>query len=792
MKKTLFLLLFAGALSMMAWQVDSSYRIVLPETPRDKSIGRALAEGAAGLQYALEQSGIKIPVVTEKEPVPGKKSIFIGFPDGRQYNYFDGSIRIAGQDVYLTGNDRHGFGKEGPNNSPRGYYLGSISALVKFMEAYLDVRFVLPDRSGIVPGKARDLPETLDEAVRPKLQFASGRDLGLLHDYANANYGRSSFYVYGGHSHNTAVPQKTYAQSNPEYFSLVKDKRTANDHYHGHCLSNPAVADLIYAEMLKQLDAGAETVELAQTDGNKPCECENCKELYGVSDPGEKLWIFHTRLAERLLKERPDKKVLIICYWPNIEPPKTFKKFPANVMIEITNYLDSDLAKWQGYEVPQGFLFYIYNWGYYQLEGFTPKNCEPQFLADQVRQFNAFGIKGLYRCGYGELFGLEGAGYYIYGQLWSRPEADPKALLKEYCERVFGDAAPEMERFYTLLYDRQKLTIYPPGTLKWTHVEHQKRAVGELEAPQRLLVLRYPEPVLAELESLLKAAEQKTQTPAAKWLAPRLTTEFAYLQYTAGIANCMDKLSKQADPESGRKMLELVVRRNTLIAELPKLSPQLFGVASKELLRNGGRMYGLLSFPYNLEAEALLKSNAIPCGRLWKMDSTPQLLCGDNSKFPTTLSAAVEGENLLVRFHLNREKSSELGEDKLGFYVEGAQGKIYKFQGWLDANKRVFASIREKSSTENNGGDEQLARVEPRGCSLTLRDEAEGAIAEFSVPFALIDGKPAPGTQRKFNASRLRYVPGNNKAQSVFLVWEYNPGKLNWRQDIDRYGIMEF
>ena len=112
--------------------------------------------------------------------------------------------------------------------------------------------------------------------------------------------------------------------------------------------------------MLKQLDAGAAIVQLAQGDGYQQCECENCQKLFHVSDPGEKLWILHRNLALRLLKERPGKKVIIISYGPTKYPPSTFNEFPPNVMIELCSYTEDNFKAWSKIKVPGGFTTYVY------------------------------------------------------------------------------------------------------------------------------------------------------------------------------------------------------------------------------------------------------------------------------------------------------------------------------------------------------------------------------------------------------------------------------------------------
>ena len=774
---------FIAAFSLLtacagAWQIDLSYQIVIPEKYPSPWLKAATQQGAEALQDTLSSHGIKIPVVTENKKAPGKKSIFLGGNDGRKYEYYNGSIRIDNRNIYIRGNDVPGKLKRS------GYYhdyAGSLKALTVFMERFLNARFVFPAKEGIVSGKLPQLPEKLSLDVKPRLYMGGGRYCGFfLYDLANNNFGSGSFYLHGGHSHDKAVTPQRYGKSHPEYFSLFKGKRTHTLHYHGHCLSNPAVAELIYKDMVRNLLAtGADVIEVGPTDGNVPCQCSNCLAMPGGKDPGERLWLFHFEQARRLAKDHPGKKMLIICYWPNFQPPKSVKKLPDNVMVELSSYTPASLKAWQDHTVPGGFSVYIYNWGWYDREGFAPKRCRPAELAEQVRNFVKYGIKGVYRCGFGEQFGLEGPAYYVFGKLIDAPEADPDGLLKEYCQRVFGNAAPEMEKFYQTLYDRQKITLLPLGVNRWSRMVGTKRRPGELEPPVKLNAARYPDSVMKELRSLLEAGYKKFHTPLSLKIKQRIETEFKYLELTAGIACCMETLQKKSDPAVAAKMMAQVRERNALISSLPKDKPSYFGGAAKDVIRVGGRMYGLTGFPYNIKGD-------IPaCGRTIKVNGPAQNLVD----FPHKVQLKCDDKNLYVSFLVYREKT---GEDKLSFYFGGAEGKVYRFTGWLDKNKRVFPAIRLKTSVENGGKDEVSKAVNNKGMTLTLTGKPGEWIPCFTIPWSAVGGKPAAGEKRYFNASYLEYAPDNNRKQLRSSVWEFNPARLNWRQSLDRGGIAEF
>lgn len=169
----------------------------------------------------------------------------------------------------------------------------------------------------------------------PQILYGIGRRQEMFYDIANNMFPAPWYGTYGGHSHNIAIPAAKYAKEHPEYFALIKGKRDLNPRYPAYCLSRPEVQELIYRELLQHADKGYEMVQLAQSDGFRGCECEDCRKLYGISSWGEKLWIMHAKMAERFAKDRPGKLVHIIAYGPTRTPPQTFRKFPDNVVIEL-------------------------------------------------------------------------------------------------------------------------------------------------------------------------------------------------------------------------------------------------------------------------------------------------------------------------------------------------------------------------------------------------------------------------------------------------------------------------
>lgn len=617
----LFLLsgLPAGEL-MLAEKGKSRYQIVLPDHFYDAGVRRCVNAAAKELAKAFKAgAGAEIAVVSEKNAgnCPG---IYLGNTeklrklgiDVAGFKDFEALIFVHDGNVFIAGNDRHGKWKKG-NDSYHRYLLGTVKGVVAFMEDYLHVRFLMPGEIGTeIPEISRVVvSDRLNRRITPPLQFGLGRNCTMMYDYANANCGFGTYHIYGGHSYYDAIPMKRYAETHPEYFSLSGGRRLVNRVYFGHCISNPAVAELVYREILRRLDEGAETVEVGVTDGYVPCECAACRSFGGVADPGEKLWILHRNMAQRLLKDRPGKNMMLIAYGPTRNPPRTFDEFPDNVMIELADSSPASFEAWKKIKVPRGFSVYLYNWGCYHSEGFTPKRT-PGFCAEQIRLFRKNNVRGIYRCGFGELFGLEGPVYYVFGKLIGHPEGNWNALLEEYCRNAFREAAGPMHLFYRALYGR--MDQLPSRNYNIS---------SYLSSPMTLLPLLYPWDLLSILEKNLAAAEAKAAGAKVKKRLELVRLEFNYLHSILSIMHLYNAYRIAPSQSVFDPLAEAIEKRNLLIDSLyagsgamrpfpgwPEIRP--FGGESRARLKVNGRMRATLQSPFTWNVANLRRHRILP------------------------------------------------------------------------------------------------------------------------------------------------------------------------------------
>ena len=597
----------------------SAVRIVIPAEHANPGIDKFLKDGAAVIQKGLSETlGITANVEVEGKSHNFKgTSIFLGNTkairgigiEPQNFENFNAVIATRGGDIFIAGNDRQRFGNKGRVRGNSDCILGTITGTVRFTEEFLNGRFLLPGDNGLDFVKAERLiiPEDLTKFITPRIIMGAGRANGYIYDYSNSNPGYGKFRLYGGHSYYDAVPAKKYAKSNPEYFTERSGKRSALGNH--LCISNPEVQELIYKEMLSKLDAGAEAVELAQTDGFVPCLCEKCK-AYGIpgDDYGEKLWILHRSLAERLLKERPGKKVVIICYPPNFNPPKSFNAFPDNTIIELCKYSDATFAEWKKIRVPGGFLVYIYNWGNYHISGYTPK-CPPSFIVKQARTFAANGVKGVYRCGFGELFGLEAPVYYIYGKLLENPDLNAEKLLLEFYERAYCESAAPMRSFFDALHHALELAAWNRES---RYVTSQRHLFGAVYNPE----------LMDALGKNLERAEKIAFQPKVKQRLALVRVEFEYLKSIVDVIQMYRAYRTAPNWQTFELLAKALDARNAFVAKLigPKGTVarlkefpdmRFFDGASKAWLLDNGRS-STLGAPFNWNTRMLKEKKILP------------------------------------------------------------------------------------------------------------------------------------------------------------------------------------
>jgi len=800
--------------------------IVLPDRFQHPSVEKILKESARALSEILaEGTGAKLPVIRESSLAPGQSAILLGDTrfarsqgiDTAKMKDWEAAIKVAGNRVILAGPDR-----PVSANAGNRYYLhvlSSVRAMTEFLQRYAGVRFLIPGKNGIhAPRLSRlAVPSGCDLRLLPRFKYVRRRPLDMLYEIANGYLYSTDTYLYGGHSYYTAVPAEKYWKSHPEYFRLSGTVRTP----HGNhlCISNPEVQELMLKEMAAKCDEGYEFVELAQTDGYTPCDCENCRAFGGTDDPGEKLWILHRQLAERFLKLRPEKKVLIIAYGNTFRPPTTFHSFPSNTAIELCRSTEADLKAWEKCTVPQGFNVYLYNWGGFQ--GFIPK-CTIRRLEDQFKTFSRYDVRALYLCGIGELYGLEGPQYYIFKSLMADPDRSGREILHEYCEAAFGEAKLPMEKFYTEIDDI--LAMRPAGYTKMD--------------PRGLLPGLFTPSALQLLEQNLSAAEKSARDPKVKARLKLVRTEFDFLCLTVRSVVFYNAYRFNPSWENFDQLEKEVTRRNEFLDRLfgkeekarckglpewPKV--KLFGPGvTREDARKNGSLSAAMGAPFDwdfplLRKHGILPFKSIPRAVVRRVEKVPEGFDFDKGEWARAEWMEMKGIQLAepsvpTRFKLLYDRDSlciafegadrhgrvyrSLGQDgpcwgqdafEIMLDVQGTRSAHYHFLFNFIADSRYDArsgvgkdildpDVNKSDPTWNGKWSCQVSRERDRIRALVKID-----FSSFPVP------PPSEGTVWTGNFGREEYHDGDKFPE--LLLWAPNPEARNFH-DRDKFGELVF
>ena len=831
----IFALIFCAVLTTAATDLTvaengkSTYRIVVLKGDNEK-INRFNLIAAEELHKSIkEATGASLSVSYQAQP--DTPSIFIGYGaeveqagiDSSTFKKWTYVINSDAKNIYLTGYDKSRYPLE-TSKYYNQYYLGSVKAVLEFSKKFCGTSYVLPGENGKFVAKMDKItvPANFNFTQTPQIQYCFGRSKGMTYDLANNFYSAISYGCYGGHSHDKAVPADKYFQEHPEYFALLNGKRTAHATKPQHCFSNPQVRELIYQELLEHTDKGYDWVQLAQSDGFLACECDNCRNLYGIQstltgkearkDPtwGEKIWIMHIDMAKRFAKDRPGKKLVILAYGPTKAPPKSIKKFPENVIVELCNNSPEDFAQWNQTDVPGGFVTYIYNWGYYHAEGFTPKRT-PQFCQEQLKLFTQNNVRGIYRCGGGEELGLEGPVYYIYGQLLTNPNADINDIADKYYKNAFGKAYSQMKSFFDLLHERVALKL-DDETTDWNDSDLLAGAKNLKQKNMKLLVLRYPQSIISQLENSLNSAENIAENSKVKLRLKLVRTEFDYLKVTASLCELFISYTQTPSFELLKQLSNSITARNDFIKALPKYSNgkienqdgfTLFGTVPEKTLNEGGRLSGLLTGPFKWNFDYYIKHQIVPGARqikapfcnetitvdgkpdemIWKQGAAQQLIRLYMDKNKTIIDSKIkvtyDNDAYYVLAEYQQVNPDDLKNDWLYVFIGSQKDKSNSYMFTCRLQNTTPSCYKCSPGTGQDNTDE-YNYVSSSGNMATAKNEDTNTyFIEIRIPFSALGAKPANGDIWYGNFMRRKEMEN--------LIWEPNIFHFSWR---DRYQAM--
>ena len=811
--------LYCGVAS--AAVLDGRCSIIVGDNAGDKvGVSSCLYSAAHVLADGIGEATGKKPQVVKAQYLKGVKGpkILIGAEFAKAAGLYpkeglkamENVVAEKDGDVYLFGNDRPGLTNPKSRLSWQLCVLPSVKAVCNFMEREMGVAFLAPGKTGRdVPKRERiEIADGTFRLERPTQIAGPGRYHEMMCDIANGIYGSGLIKTYGGHTYVVAVPMAKYRKDHPEYFPLLGNARVSQNEMNALCISNKDVERLIVEELVRRMDEGAEIVELGQNDGNDICHCAECAAYGGVKDWGEKLWIFHRGIAEKVYALRPEKTVQIISYGNTAKPPRTFREFPPNVMIEMMRTSENDFKEWAKYKVPRGFTNYVYLWGTYNHPGHTAKSCVPQ-MAECARRYLKGGVKAVYRCGYGELYGTEGQAYYVFNKILQNPALDENAVAREYVERAYGPAAKPMAEFHDLLDSRIRgyVVMYP-----FNISPHAAEVIAYL----------YPPDVLTKLEKSLAAAERTPDLSDKQIRRLKLVRmEFDYAKNLARVIQLYHAYLLAPSVPAFTQVAAALRERNLLLDGLydakgkmksidgwPELKP--FQGHTRKQIQNNGTLRAQLAAPFGWDADSMLAKGVLPGATARKMkvakaEGRPQLgdfgagawkaaewndLNGiqlESTKTKARVKVLHDGENLYIGIEsdLSAAKTfAETGRDSSCFRTDsidmlidpsGMRDNFFHFiwnpvpNSYHDSAKGLFEDpLDPRYADDWSGwqGEWQYENVRNGDTWLTMA----------VIPFKTLGvAAPKPGDTWAFNVGRAAVMPDTTSVLSMeLMLWSPN------------------
>lgn len=479
----------------------------------------------AAEQHALRELKLHLDLITganfqvvTNEPLARDHAIIVGQGALAAKLFPDESLSAFEAEEYVS------HVKDGRLLLAGGRPRGTIYAVDRFLQDQCGVRWWAPWATNI-PHQANLRVPDLNVRGKPAFEyrgpywFAGFDPLWKSRNGVNdetrripAEYGDCIRYKGFAHTFYPLVPPEKYFDAHPEWYSLIKGKRT---HDRAQlCLTNPQLRDFVVQrakEWLRECP-DCEIISLTQNDWFGACECPDCKALDDAegSHSGTML-AFANYIAEKIELEFPQVAVDTFAYQYTRKPPKTLRA-RNNVIVRLCSIecnfrepLDhpsnvafaDDIKNWEKI-CPR-----LYIWDYVtDFKNYILPHPNWFTLGPNIRFFAAHHVRGVFEEGAYAGNGAEMAELraWVLAQLLWNPQQEDRKLIDEFLNGYFGTgAARPIREYLDLLYGASKdfylacfLRKDPPPYLEFKTLEPAERLWQEAEKaaasdPERLI-----------------------------------------------------------------------------------------------------------------------------------------------------------------------------------------------------------------------------------------------------------------------------------------------------------------
>lgn len=366
-------------------------------------------------------------------------------------------------------------------------------------------------------------------------------------------HGGSIRYAWFAHTFDLLVPPEKYAETHPEYYSLIDGKRKTQRSCTQLCLTNPEVLEISIESVRAALKANpsARIISITQNDWGDNCQCDDCRAADAAEhSPSGTLLRFVNAIAERLGPEFPDVIFDTFAYQYTRPVPAVTRPTP-NVCVRLCS-IEACFAHpfescndERGVKRPDGsrssFIRDLEDWGKCcgRVYIWDYTTCFAHYpaphpnwrcLQPNMRAFVKNNVKGVFEQANGASRGgtdfNELRAYVLAKLLWDA-ETDVERHIREFTDYFYGAAAPYVRQYIDFLCDA---------------AERENIHVGFNDNTDSPL---FREEILDRLDAYMEEAEQAVAgDPLRLWRVgkARLSVRWVRLKNRA-------MLKKEFDPE---------------------------------------------------------------------------------------------------------------------------------------------------------------------------------------------------------------------------------------------------
>ena len=358
---------------------------------------------------------------------------------------------------------------------------GSVYGVTTLLERYLNVNYWGYEEYSFDKKDDVTIPRIHDidnPAFRHRQTHFYGIADPLYKEFARYEWVDELFVGRGlwVHTFLRLLPLAEYAESHPEYYSLVNGKRHTKSTAQ-LCLTNPDVLEIITHKLDSIFKAHPERdmISVSQNDGNDTyCHCENCMKVMKEEGAVSGVYVrFLNKLAERF----PDKQISTLSYLFTVEPPKHVKPLP-NVNIMLCNINCTREVPLDENKKGQEFMSYLKRWSEmteniflwdYGINFHNYMAPFPNFhvMAKNMQLFKENNVNIFFH----QMGSVRGEDFaelrtWLTSKLMWNPYADTDELIQKFLKGYYGEAsAPYLYQYIklmegALLAHNQVLWIY--------------------------------------------------------------------------------------------------------------------------------------------------------------------------------------------------------------------------------------------------------------------------------------------------------------------------------------------